>query len=132
MFLLYGKIFAKRMGCIMKSLNVLIREIREDRDFTQTQVANALGIAQQYYSKYETGEYELPVRHLVGLAKFYNLNADYILGLTEYQYSLEKLEEPFINEVSVSKLVSLAVALNSDGRKALMEYLEFLNKKHTP
>lgn len=113
----------------MKPLNVLIREIREDRDLTQTQVAKALGIAQQYYSKYETGEYELPIRHLVGLAKFYNLNTDYILGLTHYHYSIDKLKEPFLNDITISKLLSEAIALNSDGRKALMEYLEFLNKK---
>lgn len=113
----------------MKPLNVLIREIREDRDLTQTQVAKALGIAQQYYSKYETGEYELPVRHLIGLAEFYGLNTDYILGLTQYQYPIDRLKEPFLNEITVSKMLSEAISLNPDGRKALMEYLEFLSKK---
>jgi transcriptional regulator with XRE-family HTH domain len=113
----------------MKPLNVFIREIREDRDLTQAQVAKALGIAQQYYSKYETGDYELPIRHLIGLAKLYNLNTDYILGLTQYQYPIDKLKEPFSNEIAISKLVSETIALNSDGRKALIEYLEFLNKK---
>lgn len=113
----------------MKPLNVLIREIREDRDLTQTQVAKELGIAQQYYSKYETGEYELPIRHLIGLSCLYNLNVDYILGLTEYQYSLDKLKEPFLNNITTSKLLSDAISLESDGRKALIEYLEFLKKK---
>jgi transcriptional regulator with XRE-family HTH domain len=113
----------------MKPLNILIREIREDRDLTQTQVAKALGIAQQYYSKYETGEYELPIRHLIGLAKLYNLNTDYILGLTQYQYSLDKLKEPFLKNITASKLLSDAISLNPDGRNALIEYLEFLRKK---
>ncbi|MDP4153375.1 MAG: helix-turn-helix transcriptional regulator, partial [Bacillota bacterium] len=108
----------------MKPLNVLIREIREDRDLTQTQVAKALGIAQQYYSKYETGEYELPIRHLIGLAQLYNLNTDYILGLTKYRYPIDKLNEPFLNEMPISKMLSGLISLNLDGRKSLIEYLE--------
>ena len=113
----------------MKPLNIRIREIREDRDLTQTQVAKTLGIAQQYYSKYETGEYELPLRHLVSLAKLYHLNTDYILGLTQFRYSTDTLNEPFFDDMTVSKLLSEATTLNHEGRRALIEYLEFLNRK---
>lgn len=113
----------------MKTLNEFIRELREDRDLVQAQVAEVLGIAQQYYSKYETGEYELPIRHLIGLAKLYNLNTDYILGISQYRYSADKLQEPYLEDITTGKLLSDVIALNPDGRKALVEYLEFLNNK---
>ena len=59
----------------------IIRDLREDNDFTQQQVADVLGTSQTMYARYERGANELPIRHLVVLAKFYNVSADYILGL---------------------------------------------------
>ena len=65
----------------MKNYNDIIRELREDNDYTQTQVADVLGTAQQVYSRYETGVRNLPIEHLVKLCKFYKVSADFILGL---------------------------------------------------
>ena len=65
----------------MKRYNELIREIREDNDLTQAQVANILGIKQQVYSKYELGIRALPIEHLIKLCKYYKVSADWILGL---------------------------------------------------
>jgi len=127
---MYVKLNVKEKRCIMKPLNLSIRELREDRDLTQKQVANALGIAQQYYSKYETGEYELPIRHLIGLSILYNLNTDYILGLSHYKFSFDNLQEPFLENITTGNILSKVMALNSDGRKALIEYVEFLSNKH--
>ena len=59
-----------------------LRDLREDMDLQQIDVAKVLGTTQPQYSRYETGERELPVRHLVTLADFYNVSADYILGRT--------------------------------------------------
>ncbi|MEE3428516.1 MAG: helix-turn-helix transcriptional regulator [Ruminococcus sp.] len=67
----------------MKTYSEIIRELREDRDLTQTQIAEVLGTTQQVYSRYEKGENEIPVRHIITLCKFYNISADYILGLKE-------------------------------------------------
>lgn len=58
-----------------------IRALREDHDLTQQQVAQVLGTTQQVYSRYEKGENELPIRHLITLCRFYRVSADYILGL---------------------------------------------------
>lgn len=58
-----------------------IKELRVDRDLTQQQVADYLGIRQEYYSKYELGKRQLPLHHLKALCAFYNVSADYILGL---------------------------------------------------
>lgn len=57
--------------------------MRTDKDLTQTQVAEFLGMSQTGYSKYETGENDIPTDILVKLAKFYNTTTDYLLGLTD-------------------------------------------------
>lgn len=60
-----------------------IRDLREDRDLNQTQVAKMLGMSQTGYSKYETGENDVPSAILIKLARFYNTSVDYILGETD-------------------------------------------------
>ncbi len=60
-----------------------IRNLREDHDRTQQEVASYLGTSQTMYSRYERGENELPIRHLLALCRYYNVSADYILGLTD-------------------------------------------------
>lgn len=59
-----------------------IRDLREDRDMNQTEISKILGMSQTGYSKYETGENDVPTTILIKLAKFYNTSTDYILGLT--------------------------------------------------
>ena len=59
-----------------------IRDLREDSDLNQTQVAKMLGMSQTGYSKYETGENDLPTEVLIKLAKFYNTSIDYLLDQT--------------------------------------------------
>ena len=60
-----------------------IRDLREDADLTQKQVAKYLGMSQTGYSKYETGENDIPTQVLIALAKFYHTSVDYLLGLTD-------------------------------------------------
>ena len=57
-----------------------IRDLREDRDLTQKQVAQMLGMSQTGYSKYETGENDIPTLILIKLADFYGTSTDYLLG----------------------------------------------------
>ena len=59
-----------------------IRDLRQDRDMNQTQVARMLGMSQTGYSKYETGENDIPTEILIKLARFYNTSIDYLLGET--------------------------------------------------
>lgn len=59
-----------------------IRDLREDRDLTQKQVAVILGMSQTGYSKYETGENDIPTAVLIKLARFYDTSIDYLLGET--------------------------------------------------
>lgn len=60
-----------------------IRDLREDRDLTQKQIAEYLHIKQNTYSQYENGQRQIPISVLISLAKFYKTSTDYILGLTD-------------------------------------------------
>lgn len=60
-----------------------LKDLREDKDLVQKQVAGYLGIDQRVYSNYEMGKREIPTRFVIALAKFYNTSTDYILGLTD-------------------------------------------------
>ncbi|MBO5333871.1 MAG: helix-turn-helix transcriptional regulator [Clostridia bacterium] len=62
-----------------------IRDLREDKDLNQTQVAKILGMSQTGYSKYETGENDLPTAILIKLADFYDVSIDYLLNRTDKQ-----------------------------------------------
>ena len=57
-----------------------IRDLREDRDLTQAEIARLLCTTQQQYAKYEKGIQEIPVRHLLTLTDFYQVSTDYLLG----------------------------------------------------
>lgn len=64
-------------------MNLRIRDLREDNDLTQKQIAKQLMCDQSLYSKYERGEREIPLKLVIELAKFYNVSLDYIVGLTD-------------------------------------------------
>lgn len=64
-------------------MRLKIRDVREDHDLTQQQVAQYLMCDQSLYSKYERGEREVPLNIMIKLAKFYKTSIDYLVGLTE-------------------------------------------------
>lgn len=66
----------------MKSFIEKIRELREDNDLTQTDIANVLKTSQTMYARYERGANEMPIHHLITLCKFYNVSADDLLDTT--------------------------------------------------
>lgn len=61
----------------------IFRDLRQERGLSQKQIAQLLGTSQQYYGKYETGKRPLTIEHLITLCKFYNVSADWVLGLRE-------------------------------------------------
>lgn len=67
-----------------------IRDLREDQDLNQTQIATLLNTSQTVYSRYERNERDLPIDLLITLCKFYNVSADYILGFTNIKTPLPK------------------------------------------
>ena len=61
----------------------ILRDLREDADKTQTQIAEVLGTSQTMYARYERGANELPIHHLITLSKYYGVSTDYLLGRTD-------------------------------------------------
>jgi len=60
-----------------------IRDLREDNDLTQKEMAKELNCSQQVYSNYELGQRDIPTDILIKLSKFYDVSVDYILGITD-------------------------------------------------
>lgn len=78
----------------MASYQKRIRDLREDLDLKQSDIARLLHTTQGYYSKYELGKRQLPIEHLITLCKFYDVSADYVLGFTNEKTSLPKQKRP--------------------------------------
>ena len=113
----------------MKQINEMIRELREDRDLKQSDVAKVLGIVQQTYSNYETGLYDLPLRHLMALSDYYHVSSDYILGNTAYNGTADSLNGNFTSTVSIGEFLSDAISLDKSNRHALHQIL--FRNEHT-
>lgn len=64
-------------------MSSILRNLREDRDLTQREMAEILNMSQTGYSKYETGENDIPTAILIRLAEFFGTSVDYLLGLTD-------------------------------------------------
>lgn len=107
----------------MKSVIERFRDLREDRDRTQRDIAAILGISQQHYSRYETGEYELPLRHFITLAEYYGVSADYLIGRCVYD-TKEPLETVYVTrDYSCEKLIQDTLSLSEHGRESVVEYI---------
>lgn len=67
-----------------------LRDLREDKDLTQEAIGKILGTTQKQYSRWETGQSEIPFHKIIELAKFYKISIDYIAGITNTPYKLPK------------------------------------------
>ena len=60
-----------------------LRDLREDNDKLQKEIAKYLGVSQQYYSQYEQGNFTIPIELLIKLSKYYKVSVDYIVGISD-------------------------------------------------
>ena len=60
-----------------------LRDLREDADKSQTDIATILDMKQQQYARYESGSQEIPLHHFIKLARYYNVSLDYLAGLVD-------------------------------------------------
>lgn len=74
----------------MTSYTKRIRDLREDKDYSQQSIARLLHTSQTVYSRYELGKRSLPIEHLITLCKLYDVSADYLLGFTNEKKPLPK------------------------------------------
>ncbi len=107
----------------MKKHIEILRELREDNDLKQTDVANILGTTQQHYSKYETGRNELPLRALVILSDYYKVSTDYIMGKTDCKEGMDDLNKKITGAYTAGRLISDVLSLSTAGRHAVIEYI---------
>lgn len=75
-----------------------LRDLREDVDLTQTQLAKIINMSQTGYSQYETGTNDIPTKILIKLALFYDTSIDYILGLTDIKTPYKRKKDLVINQ----------------------------------
>lgn len=75
----------------MQTYQIRLRQLREDHDKTQREIAEYLGINQTVYSRYETGRNDMKPAQIIALCEYYKVSADYVLGLPEGRpYGLSK------------------------------------------
>lgn len=78
-----------------------LRDLREDNDLNQTDIAGVINCSQTTYSRYETGELNIPIYSLKKLAIFYNTSIDYIVGLTNEKRPYKRIEQKNKTKVSL-------------------------------
>lgn len=128
-YYMYATLFSKKGGTALKSVMELLRELREDHDYSQSDIAAVLGISQQHYSKYETGDYELPLRHFITLAEYYEVSADYLIGRCSYTEKKPLELVHVTRDYTCEKLVQDTLSLSEHGRKSVVEYVELQRLK---
>ena len=79
----------------MQTYQLRLRQLREDHDKTQTEIAEYLGINQTVYSRYETGKNDMKPSQIIALCEYYKVSADYVLGLHQGRaYGFSKTRSP--------------------------------------
>lgn len=74
----------------MLKLQLRLRDLREDSDMSQAEMAKLLGCSQQTYSRYESHTTEIPLEQLIRLAEYYDTSVDYLLGITSQKETYPK------------------------------------------
>lgn len=107
----------------------IICNLRENHEYKQETIAKYLGVVQQTYSNYEKGHTSLPLDYLVKLTKFYNVSADFLLGLTTFQKPSSEMEKIYAQGKTLGEIASALVTLSADKRKMLLDFLGYLLAK---
>ncbi|MCL2853940.1 MAG: helix-turn-helix domain-containing protein [Defluviitaleaceae bacterium] len=107
----------------MKPTHVILRDLREGKDVKQTAVAELLGMSQQQYSRYETGDSELPLRFLPTLVDYYGVSVEYIVGIKDALYGVPGLDMKVTGNQTIGEVMSDILSLGAVGRDAVVEYI---------
>ena len=99
-----------------------IKDLREDSDKTQQELADYLGTSSQHYGKYELGHAEIPFERAIALAKYYGVSLDYLAGLTNSKKGMSKGE---LTEKQ-QRLLDIADAFEKSEKKPAIELLKAL------
>ncbi len=99
-----------------------LEELREEKDYTKKQVADALNVSKSIYTRWENGKATLPTRRMNQLANYFNVNIDYMLGLSKDRIRVNKLETIDLNLVA-----DRISEIRNDYRETLREFAKRLN-----
>ena len=111
----------------MTNIHIKIKNLREEKNLKQREVADYLGISQQAYSYYELDKREIPSRHIAKLSQIYGVSADYLLGLKPVQAETYNLNATFIQGVKVKDVLISLQGLNQNNKKEAMKFLSYLH-----
>lgn len=115
----------------MKTVSDMLKELREDNDLKQSDVAVIIGTSQQQYSKYEKGETELPVRVASVLATHYGVSLDYLTGRTKSVSGVDALNEALAPDYTIGDLSTDLLALDDKDRQDVIEYISLKRMKQS-
>ncbi len=104
----------------------ILRELRIKRDVKQRSIAKYLGVAQQTYSNYEKGLSAIPLHHFNKLCDYFGVSADFLLGRTTYEQTVEEIEDFYLPGVSLGEVCSRITTLSLERRKQMIDHLSYL------
>lgn len=112
----------------MKTLNTMLRDLREDHDIKQETIAKYLGITQQTYSNYENGYREIPISVVTELAKYYKVSTDYLLRSDTSYLGNVDMNAPYVDDITLHDMIYDIQTLDNTARKDLVKYIRFLHQ----
>ncbi len=107
----------------------ILRSLREDHEYKQETIAKYLGVVQQTYSNYEKGHTSVPLDYLAKLTRFYDVSADFLLGLTTFEKPASGMEKIYAQGKTLGEVASALVTLSADKRRMLLDFLGYLLAK---
>lgn len=102
-----------------------LRDLREDCDLSQLEVASKINTSQSYYAQYENGNRPIPFERIIELAKYYKVSIDYIAGLTNDKKGLNKSDLQESEEQLLKKFRSLS----SERKGKILERMDMLTEE---
>ena len=115
----------------METVGERLRILREREGKTQEEISKFLGTTQQIYSRYETNRNDLPLRHLLNLADYYKVSADYLLGRIPYQRIPPELSGSLLKNITVGDFICHVCSFNSTSKKMLIDYVNYLSYRES-
>ncbi len=106
-----------------------IKNLRENMDLKQTQIASLLHISQQNYSRYENGQREMPISILVGLAELFDVSVDYLVGVSMTKKDLSAIGSRTVCGHSLKDTINDMVLLDDERLRTVIDYVDFIKDR---
>lgn len=108
----------------------ILAELRKDKNLKQKDLAELLNLSIGTISNYETGSHEPDFATLNILADFFHVSTDYMLGRTNLPYDISRLNEPLIDNITISDLVNTLLNMSPEDLASTVEYINLLSYRN--